>query len=487
MASRSSESEHRGRSSSIGATRSRSAESQHVGEHESSSAVMSLDRDIAAASAADGDVGFLNVVPRCDQQANASFSIDAGSQRICDAAVPAQRICISRACFRPVCAHGRARLKHLRQHARRGRCEIPVPPTDSCRASSLTRSRRASNAIAAGMLRPAGRARRPLRCPSSTAPSPARSEHDVRRRRPRSARPRTSPSSGRPGRRSALSPPRPNATSSPIRAPPASTPAARWSSRSRWLYDADRALVSSVQGRPLVDAVRAVVPDGGRAADPHEDGRDSQAGQRGGPSAEADHSERGAPSWCASSSTSCSGSPAPTRALPRKHRIPTSPSTWLRFRDRSRRSSGRRRSPRCARRPKSRPHAMPNSNGRARRTRVCRPNSSACVLRSRPRRRSTRRDPTITTTTRTPPAISTSTSSFARPAGRSTRAAIASSRSPACRTRRASATSTTCSGATTVSRSLSWRPSARDATRTSAASRPSSTPTASSSGLVSGR
>jgi type I restriction enzyme R subunit len=63
----------------------------------------------------------------------------------------------------------------------------------------------------------------------------------------------------------------------------------------------------------------------------------------------------------------------------------------------------------------------------------------------------------------------------------------ASSKSAACRTRKTRASSTTCSGATTASRSGWSKPSAPGAMRASASSRPSSTPTAWSASSASAR
>ena len=86
------------------------------------------------------------------------------------------------------------------------------------------------------------------------------------------------------------------------------------------------------------------------------------------------------------------------------------------------------------------------------------------------------------------PATCSSTSCCTRPAGRWTRRATASTRSPACPTPRARASSTTCCGAPTVCRWRWSRPSAPPRVAGGrASSRPSSTPTAWSSSSAAGR
>ena len=103
---------------------------------------------------------------------------------------------------------------------------------------------------------------------------------------------------------------------------------------------------------------------------------------------------------------------------------------------------------------------------------------SACAPRWPRRRRRARPSPIRTTTPRRRPATTSSTCCSRRPGGRSTSRATASSRSAACPTSRARASSITCCGATTASRWRWSRPSAPRSRRTSASSRPSSMPTA---------
>ena len=126
-----------------------------------------------------------------------------------------------------------------------------------------------------------------------------------------------------------------------------------------------------------------------------------------------------------------------------------------------------------------------NCSAAVRRTRRSRLSSSGYAPRSSQRRSSTSRSPTNTTTTRPRPVPL-----HRRPAERSGLAAVGGPRPrvrgrPACRTTRARATSTTCCGATTASRSAWLRRSAPAAMRRWASARPSSMPTASRSGSVS--
>ena len=139
-------------------------------------------------------------------------------------------------------------------------------------------------------------------------------------------------------------------------------------------------------------------------------------------------------------------------------------------------------------RASSSPRSRPSSGHRTRRVRRRWRRRTNCSRRVTPRsptfrRRSPPHRPTRNPMTATTPnptrATGSSISCYSKRAGHSTRTAIVNTKSPACRTRPAKASSTTCCGVPTVCRWLWWRPNAPRSRRRSGRSRPNCTPIAS--------